>query len=81
MFGFIKIPDDVKLIILSYLRKSIKEELKKELTSFTFITFKNLVRKQIHLEELLWGGYMSDETKTRIRIMSSLYSSECKKNN
>ena len=75
MYWLVKIPDDVKNIIMSYLRKSIKEELKNELFEFKFFTFKNVIQRQLRLEELLGGGIdktVSEETKNRIRIMTSL---------
>lgn len=75
MYWLVKLPNDVKYIIMTYLRKSIKEELKNELFEFNFFTFKNLIQRQIRLEQLLTGDRsksISEETKNRIRIMTSL---------
>ena len=74
MFWLVKIPNDVKNIIISYLRKTIKEELKNELHEFKFFTFKNIIRRQLRLETLLNGteANITEDTKNRIRIMTSL---------
>ena len=75
MFWLIQIPDDVKIIIMSYLRKSINGSLKDELHNFKFLTFENLVRRQLRSEKRLCVDgsiVVSEETKNRIRIMSSL---------
>ena len=74
MFWLVRIPNDVKNIIISYLRKTIKEELKNELHEFKFFTFKNIIRRQLRLETLLNGTEVNitEDTKNRIRIMTSL---------
>ena len=74
MFWLVKIPNDVKNIIISYLRKTIKEELKNELHEFKFFTFKNIIRRQLRLETLLNGteANITEDTKNIIRIMTSL---------
>ena len=68
MYWLVKLPNDVKYIIMTYLRKSIKEELKNEL--FEFLSTKS------NYDIILWPPASS----TVQLAVNVLYKIKCKRN-